>query len=128
MIAEQFLIAPVLLFLEVHNTLAKHFRREKITTEMFTFADHTLRQFIGFSEVDETLVESARFMSIYAHAWSGRAANGRTTIHPPFNIYDCIYIAHAKQHGTTLLTADKEQAAFARDAFKIPVELIVNAA
>lgn len=125
---QHFFIAPVIFFLEVHNTLAKHFRREAISVETFTGAHQKLREFIGFTEIDESLAESARFMSIYANAWVGGARPASTNIHPPFNIYDCLYIAHAKQHGSILLTADREQAEIANKAFGVSVELIRNAA
>jgi predicted nucleic acid-binding protein len=118
------LLSPTLVLLEVHNTLAKRFHNTNIDVSIFTHAAFFLRQMIAFSAVDESLVDRARQLSMVANVWSGRNTSKTQKSMTFFNIYDCIYIAHAQTYQTTLVTADKVQAEIAYKAFSVPVHLI----
>ena len=120
------LSAPILLALEVHNTLVKQLRRAAIDGEILSLAQPTLERYIAFDDVTQTLVERARMMSLTASAWARGQVLATDQSRLPFNIYDCIYMAHAERNRTTLLTADGEQAKIARQTFGLPVELLTS--
>ena len=84
------LLSPALVLLEVHNTLAKRFHNATIDASIFTLASFFLRQMIAFSDVNETLVDRARQLSMFSHSWSGRDASKKQTMTTLFNIYDCV--------------------------------------
>lgn len=119
-----FLSAPALVELEFHNTLAKKLKSGVISRQQFS-----LGKLFGFREVqidpvDTELVREAADYSIGGRIWlasfEGRAPPADAL---PFNIYDCLYMAHARRNRNVLLTADSEQARIAR-AVGIPVEFI----
>lgn len=124
LIVRNVLLAPALVLLEVHNTLAKKFHNAEIDVETFAKAPEFLRQLMRFDDVDWSLIERARHMSYLANTLSGRNPSRQPKAITLFNIYDCIYLAHAQKYETTLLTADEVQAEIARKAFSIPVECI----
>lgn len=117
-------LAPSLIALEVHNTIAKKHRRGEATFEQLAEARFAL-QYIGtLDPLDDDLIHSARHMSFVAKHWTANnESKPRPELGAVFNIYDCIYIAHAQRHQSKLLTADKEQARMA-EAFDVPVEFI----
>ncbi|MCA3594519.1 MAG: type II toxin-antitoxin system VapC family toxin [Methylobacterium sp.] len=118
------LLAPSLIALEVHNTIAKKQRRGEATFEQLAEAEYSLRHVGRLDPVDEELIENARFMSFVARQWHANAeGKPKPDLATTFNIYDCIYIAHAKRKNATLLTADQEQAQMAA-LFNIPVEFV----
>jgi predicted nucleic acid-binding protein len=119
-----FLSAPTLVLMEVHNTLAKKFHKSLIELSKLAYAEPLLLQAITVNEFDLALARRARMMSLVANSWSKDGALPIGQSRKPFNIYDCVYIAHAEKYGTTLLTADKDQAYIARLAFDIPVIFI----
>lgn len=118
------LLAPSLITLEIHNTIAKKYRRGEATFAQLAEAEYSIRFIGNLDSVDEDLVKQARFMSMVATHWD-TSIEGRPRPEPGtvFNIYDCIYIAHARRHKSTLLTADKEQARMAA-LFDTPVEFV----
>lgn len=118
------LSAPTLLHLEVHNTLAKYFRSGAIDLSPLAEAADLLNRYIVFNPVGADLVMRARTMSLVAHSSSQPSAPSTLQTVRPFNIYDCIYIAHAELFNTTLVTADRMQHDLARDAFGISVALV----
>jgi predicted nucleic acid-binding protein len=118
------LLSPALVLLEVHNTLARRFHNANIDVSMFAHANFFLRQMIAFSDVDESLVDRARQLSMIANSWSGRNTSKTQKLMTFLNIYDCIYIAHSQTYQTTLVTADRAQAEIASKAFSVPVHLI----
>lgn len=117
-------LAPSLIALEVHNTIAKKHKRGEATYTQLAEAQFAL-QYVGALEpIDEDLIHNARRMSFVAKHWAANQdGRPRPELSAVFNIYDCIYIAHAQRHKSTLLTADKEQARMAQ-AFDVPVEFI----
>ena len=119
-----FLCAPTLVLMEVHNTLAKKFHKSLIELPRLAEVELLLLRAITMNEFDLTLARRARIMSLVAHSWSNENALPIAQSRKPFNIYDCVYIAHAEHYGTTLLTADNDQAVIARKAFNIPVIFI----
>jgi predicted nucleic acid-binding protein len=119
-----FLSAPTLVLMEVHNTLAKKFHKSLIELKTLAAAEPLLLQAITVNEFDLELAKRARMMSFVAHSWSNEDALPIAESKRPFNIYDCVYIAHAEKHRTTLLTADRDQADIAKNAFDIPVIFI----
>lgn len=116
--------APILLALEAHNTLAKQFRRERLGPDVFFEMHPTLNYYITFDDLSASLAERARIISLIANSWSHRATTPITLTRNPFNIYDCVFIAHAEHFGSTLLTADERQAEIADKGFGIPVAFI----
>ncbi|MCA3630834.1 MAG: type II toxin-antitoxin system VapC family toxin [Methylobacterium sp.] len=118
------LLAPTLIALELHNVIAKRCRGGQATFEQLAEAETAL-QYIGeLTPIDAEIVERARFISFTSKHWSA-AALERPRPKPVtvFNIYDCVYIAHAQQKKSRLVTADKEQALMAT-AYDVPVEFI----
>lgn len=117
-------LAPSLLAIELHHTIAKRHRRGEVTFTQLAEAEYALENIGTLHPLDDDLINTARFMSFVAKY---RAANAEGRPQPDrgtvFNIYDCIYIAHAKRHNTTLLTADREQAQVAM-TFEVPVEFV----
>ena len=117
-------LAPALIALELHNVLSKLHRSRKITFDQLAEGKFVLKQIGRLEPVDEELIGEARFMSFVAKS---RRAPDNPNINPQtvgtFNIYDCIYLAHAKRHRSTLLTADGELAQIAK-VFNISTELI----
>jgi hypothetical protein len=79
---------------------------------------------VEFSSLDIATIEDARQISMFGKA----RASDAPLIYPSefsiFNIYDCVYIAHANKFETTLVTADAELARIARDGFNLPVIFI----
>ena len=123
-IAKHSLIAPVLMMLEAHHALAKKIRRHEVHPYVLSRAYPHLKQFIKFNVVDQDLVEEARRISM-----TGKARSvGVMPIYPSefsiFNIYDCVYVAHAMQTNSTLVTSDAELARIARDGFSVSVEFV----
>ena len=116
--------APALVLLEVHNTLAKKFHKSLIDLSPLAFAEALLLRALTVDEFDLRLAQRARAMSLVAHSWSGQDALPIGQSRKPFNIYDCVYIAHAERYSTTLLTADAQQAEIAWKAFDVPVIFI----
>ena len=118
------LTAPALMLIELHYVLAKKIRLEQVRKTAFSEAYPRLKRFIEFAAVDLDMIEEARSIAMVAKALSV----GATPIYPSdfsiFNIYDCIYVAHARRSNSTLVTADAELARIARDGFSIPVEFI----
>ncbi|KAF0230803.1 MAG: hypothetical protein FD175_1250 [Beijerinckiaceae bacterium] len=119
-----FLSAPALIELEFHNTLSKKLKNGVINRQQFS-----LGKLLGFREVqidpvDAELVREAADYSIGGRVWLANF-EGRIPLDAalPFSIYDCLYMAHARQQGNALLTADKEQARIAQ-AIGIPVEFV----
>ena len=119
-----FLTAPALVLIEVHNTLAKKFHKSQIDLSNLANAEPLLLRALTINDVDQALVQRARIMSLVANSWSDPTNEPIGQSRRPFNIYDCVYIAHAEHYGTTLLTADKDQADIAQKAFNIPVIFI----
>jgi PIN domain len=64
-----------------------------------------------------TLAEAAAAMSFPL------PARAEAALSPPSGVYDCVYIALAKQERTTLVTADRRQAEIAR-TLNVPVSTI----
>ena len=126
-IVSHVLSAPALILLEVHNTLAKKFGRVNMDPIVYSRAPYFLKRFMNFDVVDEDLIDVARQMSLIAYERSGRAPSCDSQAVNPFNIYDCVYIAHAHKYKNTLVTADSVQADIAAKAFSIPVEVIPTA-
>ena len=110
---EHSLLAPIHMLLEVHNTLAKKFKKSLIELSALENAHFILMRRFHFAALDIELIGSARSVT---------QPIGLSRV--PFNIYDCLYIAHAQKHGATLLTADAELARIARDGFSVPVIVI----
>lgn len=123
-VIEYTFLAPSLIALEIHNTIAKKYRRNQATFEQLAECQFAT-QFIGLIDpIDSDLIHAARQMSFVARHWSAnKKGKPRPELGAVFNIYDCIYIAHARRHESTLLTADNEQAQMAR-VFDVPVRLI----
>jgi predicted nucleic acid-binding protein len=119
-----FLSAPALILLEVHNTLAKKFRKSEIDLSLLAYAEPLILRAIQVHDFDQSLARRARMMSLVANSWSMASPVPIAQSRRPFNIYDCVYIAFAEQHATTLLTADEPQATIAKEAFGIPVRFI----
>lgn len=119
-----FLSAPMHMVLEVHNTLAKKYRKSLIDFAPLENASSILKRRIHFEPLDSKLVDSARLISLSAHDRAASSSQTSEFARIPFNIYDCLYIAHAHQFETTLATADAELARIARDGFNIPVIFI----
>jgi hypothetical protein len=69
--------------------------------------------FSAFAPLDVKLAEAAAAMSFPLPA---RAE----ALSPPSGVYDCVYIALAKQERATLVTADRRQAEIAR-TLNVPV-------
>lgn len=116
--------APALIGLEVHNTLTKAFHKTIIDMTLIASAAGILRAVMSFQDLDSHIVETAREMSVVAHSWSGQKRTADVQNLRLFNIYGCVYIAHAKKYGTTLLTADATQRDVAHHAFAVPVRFI----
>jgi len=118
------LIAPTLMMIETHHVLAKKIRAKTIHPLILSQAYPRLKQFVKFTSVDGASIEEARQISMFGKA----RALGAPLIYPSensiFNIYDCVYIAHAIEFKTTLVTADAELARIARDGFSVPVIFI----
>ena len=121
---DHILMSPALVLLEVHNTLAKKFHKELIDLSSLAHAEPLLLKAISITEFDQSLAKRARIMSLVANSWSRADADPIVQSRKPFNIYDCVYIAHAEKHDTTLLTSDRQQADIARNAFNVPVRFI----
>jgi predicted nucleic acid-binding protein len=121
---EHVFLAPSLVALELHNTIAKRHRRGEATFVQLAEA-HFVLQCVGqLDPVDAELTRRAREMSLFAKHWLANIeGKPRPVLGTVFNIYDCIYIAHAERRQSTLLTADKEQARIAQ-VCNIPVEFI----
>lgn len=123
-------LAPALVALELHNVLSKLYRSRnddgsrKITFDQLAEGKFVLKQIGRLEPVDEELIGEARFMSFVAKSWLvPNDPNVSPQTVGTFNIYDCIYLAHAKRHRSTLLTADSELARIA-EVFNIATELI----
>lgn len=120
--------APELIVLEFHNTLSKLIsfpgKTGKITYGEFSEATIFGLQGLNIDPIDTRLLYLARSISIGARSLLAES-RGEVLKHQPlpFNIYDCVYVAHARLRGFGLLTADKEQADIAR-LFNIPVEFV----
>jgi predicted nucleic acid-binding protein len=121
---EHILTAPIHILLEVHNTLAKKFRKSLIDFTPLNIAHSLLKRRFRLDLIDIELVEKSRLISLHADFNSTANAFPIEVSRSPFNIYDCIYIAHAQKFGTILVTADRQLARIAKDGFAIPVELI----
>jgi predicted nucleic acid-binding protein len=117
---EHLLLAPIHMLLEVHHTLAKKFRKSLIELTALENAHSILIRRFHFAPLDIELIGSARSISLRANEIARPIGPSRV----PFNIYDCLYIAHAQKLGSALLTADAELARIARDGFSVPVILI----
>lgn len=121
---EHVFTAPSLIALEVHNAIAKKYKRGEATFEQLAEAEFSIRYVGALEPVDDDLIRNARLMSFVAKHWAANAeGRPRPELGAVFNIYDCIYIAHAKRHKSTLLTADREQAQVAA-LFNVPVEFV----
>jgi predicted nucleic acid-binding protein len=118
------LTAPTLMMIETHHVLAKKIRAKTIHPLVLSQAYPRLKQFVKFTALDTPSIEEARKISMFGKA----RALGAPSIYPNeysiFNIYDCVYVAHAMELKTTLVTADAELARIARDGFSIPVIFI----
>ncbi|MEY4092060.1 MAG: hypothetical protein RLZZ496_1242 [Pseudomonadota bacterium] len=122
--ADHILKAPTLMMVETHYVLAKKIRNKSINPLVLSNAYPRLKQFVEFSSLDIATIEDARQISMFGKA----RASDAPLIYPSefsiFNIYDCVYIAHANKFETTLVTADAELARIARDGFNLPVIFI----
>ena len=121
---EHSLVAPIHMLLEVHNTLAKKFKKSLIELSALENAHFILMRRFHFAALDIELIGSARSISLRANEMASSVTQPIGLSRVPFNIYDCLYIAHAQKHGATLLTADAELARIARDGFSVPVIVI----
>ena len=118
------LTAPTVMILETHHVLAKKIRKKIADPLMLSEAYPRLQQFVQFDPLNEDTMIEARRISLFAKA---RALGEFPTYPGPysaFNIYDCVYIAHALSRGSTLVTADAELARIARHGFALPVEFV----
>jgi predicted nucleic acid-binding protein len=123
-IIEYTFVAPSLIALEIHNTVAKKYRRGEATFEQLAECEFATKFFGQIEPIDDELIRTARHMSFVARHWSAtRERRPRPDLGAVFNIYDCIYIAHARRHKSTLLTADQQQSEMAR-VFDVRVEFI----
>lgn len=119
------LIAPAIIELELHNTLAKLYRDKRISVGQLAGGRDEVEYWVRIDAIERELIRRAYDFSMGAAnqlaRWAGRPP--LPGMPAPFNIYDCIYVAHARLHGAKLVTADRKQADVAT-AFGIPVELI----
>jgi predicted nucleic acid-binding protein len=103
-------IAPALLPLEVHYTVAKKFIRKEVSLDQLVCCISAILEVIDeVIPLDNALLEKAAAFS-FGWALEGKPLDDVR----PFGIYDCIYIAVASQFGATLVTSDKEQNKLAR--------------
>jgi predicted nucleic acid-binding protein len=103
-------IAPALLPLEVHYTLAKKFIRKEVSLDQLVRCIPAILEVIDeVIPLDNALLEKAAAFS-FRWALEGKSLDDLR----PFGIYDCIYIAVASQFDATLVTADIEQNKLAR--------------
>lgn len=124
LIVEHTLMAPALLGLELHNVIRKLYNGQRVSREQLFEAEFVLERFGKLDPVDTALVNQARRISFGARHWIAIAhEQPRPSPGTTFNIYDCIFVAHAHSHGSALLTADAEQALVAR-TIGIPVEFV----
>ena len=115
--AEEILIAPTLLLVEVQYAIAKrYFQGQARTNQLARAVPALIAAFSAFAPLDVKLAEAAAAMSFPLPA---RAE----ALSPPFGVYDCVYIALAKQERATLVTADRRQAEIAR-TLNVPVSTI----
>ncbi len=118
------LTAPTIMMIETHHVLAKKIRAKTLHPLVLSQAYPRLKQFVKFASLDVSSIEEARQISMFGKA----RASGAPSIYPSeysiFNIYDCVYIAHAMALETTLVTADVELARIAREGFSVPTILI----
>lgn len=123
-VVEHFFLAPALIALEIHHTIAKKHKRGEATFTQLAEAQFVTRYVGTLDPLDDDLIHNARHMSFVAKHWAAsKESRPRPELGAVFNIYDCVYIAHARRHQSTLLTADQEQANMAK-VFNIPVEFI----
>lgn len=116
--------APALLGIELHHAVAKRFRNGLASLDQLAGAHFVLERFGRLDPVDTSIVDQARIISFTARDRAAKAKQQeRPKIGSTFNIYDCIYIAHAQRYGTALLTADDEQAKLAQQ-FDVAVEFV----
>ena len=125
--ADHVLTAPTVMILETHHVLAKKIRRKLADPLMLSEAYPRLRLFVQFDAVGEDTMVEARRISLFGKARAAGAFPTYPGQHSAFNIFDCVYIAHAMSRGSTLVTADAELARIARDGFSVPVEFIDGA-
>lgn len=126
------IIAPATILMEVHHALAKQFDKNQITFEQLSTASTFIRLFCEILPVDAAFVHQAALLSLTANPQvEGHLLKndlklfsaGHRPRYKPFSIYDCSYIALARESQSMLLTADRQQAEVAR-AFNIPVEFV----
>jgi predicted nucleic acid-binding protein len=104
---QQLLIAPALILLEVHNSLAKLWNRRLV--DFLQLAEGPVRVSVALQiePIDPHLAIAASAYSMTAETAMGRPVSARTV---PFNIHDCLYIALAERWSAELVTADERQA------------------
>jgi len=101
-------LAPALLLIEAHYAIAKRYLKGEAKLEQLSAAIPALTSVFGkLVPLDAELAEAAAEISF------GTPRHGRFSPMRPFGVYDCVYIALAKNEGATLLTADARQAEFA---------------
>lgn len=90
--ADDTLIAPDFLLVEVANTFWKVIRRGEMTDEEAQAALHTLRNGLTYHPVSSLLAGALRLAQELDHP-----------------IYDCLYVVLAEQENARLVTADRQQ-------------------
>jgi predicted nucleic acid-binding protein len=126
------LIAPATLLMEVHHALSKQFSKRLVSFEQLVTASTYIRLFCEILPVNAELVNDSSMLSFLADPQiEGKIletdlsifAARRQPQYKPFSIYDCAYVALARDTKSTLLTADRKQADVAK-AFGVPVEFV----
>jgi predicted nucleic acid-binding protein len=107
---DQLLIAPALVILEVHNSLAKLWNRGLVDVRQLDEGAARVSVALQVEPVDSGLTLAASALSMTAETAMGRPPSARTI---PFNIYDCLYIALAQRWSAELVTADERQSSVA---------------
>jgi predicted nucleic acid-binding protein len=107
----EILIAPAFVLLEVHYVLSKMFMARKIKRQQLEGGIGFIRESIMLEPLDDRMALQAEAVSM--SALSPEASKAVHGGHPPFSIYDSVYIAMARRYGAALATADLQQAAAA---------------